>query len=117
MRRESPGTKDTLRSRLIIGILCFENVRHEFLWIAIVDWKPCALHLHHYAMSFQKAVVVSARDAVRRAHENYRQWLINVLWYEVFRVEVRAVAHRYHRGRLVESVSDVGRGLSAEWIR
>ena len=32
---------------------------HGLLWIAVIQWKPTALHLDHDAMSRQKGMVVS----------------------------------------------------------
>src|SRR5437899_1065371 len=49
---------DPMRSRSEIGSLCLKDVRHEGLRIAIDKREPCALHLHHHAVSFEKRVVL-----------------------------------------------------------
>jgi len=49
---------------LISPALCQENVRDEFLWIAIVKRIPAALHLHHHAMAFLEGVIVRAQTIV-----------------------------------------------------
>src|SRR5438477_8528233 len=60
-----------LRGRSEIGSLCLKNVRDEGLRIAIDKREPCALHLHHHAVSFEKGVVLRVeapgvlRDRVR----------------------------------------------------
>ncbi len=82
MRWIASGFKHSLRRDLIIGWLGVENILDEFLWIAIIQRKPCALHLHHNAMSFLERVIVRP---------------------EVYRVFVDVVG--INRGRLFKALS------------
>ena len=58
VRRILFRTVDSLNSLLIIGRLCFENVWHVFLRVAINDREPGALDLHHDAVAFLEHVIV-----------------------------------------------------------
>src|SRR5438105_5851054 len=55
-RRLSLGADNALRGRLEILRRRGRDV-HEGLWIAIHEWKPAALHLHHDAVAATKHVV------------------------------------------------------------
>src|SRR5277367_4906385 len=48
---------DLLLGLAIVTRLCPENVRDEGLRIAVVQWEPARLHLHHDAMAGQKDMV------------------------------------------------------------
>src|SRR5277367_639345 len=48
---------NALRALAVVLRLRVEDVRHEGLWIAVVQWKPGGLHLHHEAVSGQEYVI------------------------------------------------------------
>jgi hypothetical protein len=57
-RRRILRAIDLLRRFHIIGVGSFVDIVYKLLRIAVVQWKPGALHLHHNAMSLEKHMVV-----------------------------------------------------------
>ena len=51
-------TVDVMRRRLEVIRLGLEYVWYERLRVAVDDWEPCALHLHHEAVSFEERVAL-----------------------------------------------------------
>src|SRR5437764_554282 len=57
MRRKSHRAMYALLRRLEVAVLRLEDVPHERLRIAVDQWKPRALHLHHDLVPLAKAVM------------------------------------------------------------
>src|SRR5689334_13285168 len=56
LRLERRGMVHALRRLLKIGFGCVVNV-DELLRVAVHEWKPRALNLHHDAMALQEVVI------------------------------------------------------------
>src|SRR5262249_48898824 len=47
-----------LACNLKVGVLRFEDVGHELLWVAIDEWEPGALDLHHDLVPLAETMMV-----------------------------------------------------------
>ena len=61
MGRELRGAVDALSGFCEVGLGGLVDAGDEFLWVAIDEWKPGGLDLHHDAMALQEDVIAIAQ--------------------------------------------------------
>src|SRR5438067_290243 len=67
VRGEPRRAPDALPGDLEVGVLRLEDVRHILLRVAVDQWEPGALHLHHDLVPLAETVVVAVQvDGVLR---------------------------------------------------